>query len=137
MLRVAPIRNLNEGFRASHCRFCAASFENVVQVVSIALVILPTDLGAPIPHSTRVFTIKVKPMALRNHCKWPFDGCFKNVSDDLAETMRWGLRQKSTLHPKPALAQRDAMLSILPFHVPIPRSLELPTLEPRSDRKFP
>lgn len=66
VLRIPSIGNLNEGFGPTHLRIGPAEFEHIVQVVPVALVVVPPNFGVPVPSSTRALAIKVESVPLGN-----------------------------------------------------------------------
>ena len=87
VLRVAPPCGFDKGDGHAQRAVCAAAFEHVVEVVLVAIAILPGDFRRR-SRGSRAFVIKIEPVALGHVREDAPDERLEDIANDLAPTMR-------------------------------------------------
>lgn len=67
--------------------FCSTDFQDVIEVVFVAVAVMPRHFALATPYGARPLEIKVETMSLRDFSKNVADEHFKAVSNDLSPAM--------------------------------------------------
>ncbi len=88
MFGISPPGRFDKGCGHSACLLGAAAFQNVVEIVFVAVAILPRYFGLAAPGFARSLEIQIEVVPLRNIVKNIADENLKTIPDDLAPAMR-------------------------------------------------